>query len=247
MFVDDTILLTNNEDDIQTQFHRFNKFASICGDQSMILSTDNIKNDGQWLIETGMEEAPTKRFKYPGLWFTLDNSTWNQHFAKTISSAKKSFFYLYAKGLKKGHIEPSEALTLFKRLIITKLTYCAEVITPSVAAIHKVNDSFALAVKRMLGIPMSATTQPVLWEADITDFPLQLEMAKLRFHRKMVVKRTGLSMGIGSITDLVTSDLTSIQLHAILLEKPLDYTHRHRGIAPHAMRCSCPPPSFHST
>ena len=71
MFVDDTILLTNNEDDIQTQFHRFNKFASICGDQSMILSADNIKNDGQWLIETGMEEAPTKLFKYLDLWCTL--------------------------------------------------------------------------------------------------------------------------------------------------------------------------------
>ena len=67
----------------------------------MILSTD-----GQWLLETGMEEAPANLAKYLGLWFTLDNSTWNHHFAKAISSAKKPFFYLHAKGLKKGHIEP---------------------------------------------------------------------------------------------------------------------------------------------
>ena len=199
MFVDDTILLTNNEEDIKTQFGRFNKFARLWGsvlnvDKTMILSTDKIKNDGQWLLETGMEDAPTNLAKYLGLWISLDNSTWNQHFAKTISSAKKSFFYLHAKGLKKGHIEPSEALTLFKLLIIPKLTYCAEVIIPSEAVISKVNNFFALAVKHMLGIPMSAPTQSVLWEADITDFSLQLEMAKLRFHRKMVVNNPHISV-----------------------------------------------------
>ena len=192
MFVDDTILLTNNEQDIGHQFRLFNQFAQIWGsvlniDKTMILSTENLKNHGEWLQALEMEDAPVKIARYLGLWISLGNSTWNQHFKKIITKAKKSFFYLHSKGLRNGHIEPNEALELFKILIIPKFTFCAEIITPSASVINKVNDFFALAAKHMLGIPMTASTQTVLWEANIPDFSLQLDMAKLRFHRKLLV------------------------------------------------------------
>ena len=192
MFVDDTVFLTMCENDIQTQLDKFNLFAAVWGSvlnisKTMLLSNTPVSNVDKWLESLQMDDAPCNVARYLGMWISLKNSSWNQHFNKTISKAKSAFFYLHAKGLKPGHINAQEAINLFKILIIPKLTFGAEVILPSDGAIKKVNAFLGFATSLILGIPLSVPPCTVLWEADIPDFKLQLEVARLRFHRKMLV------------------------------------------------------------
>ena len=195
MFVDDTMFLTTTDTDILVQFKLFNQFAAVWGsvlniEKTAVLSNKPLQASTEWLQDLNLTEAPKTVAKYLGVWISLKNLTWNQHFDKAISKARKSFFYLHAKGLKQGHIEPREAIELFKILILPQLTFGIEVLLPSDPVIQKVNNFIGFALKLMLGIPLTAQSETVMWEANIPDFSLMCELARLRFHRKMVVDPT---------------------------------------------------------
>jgi len=192
LFVDDTIILTNCESDIPKQISAFNKFAAIWGtvlniDKTCILSTKNLKNKNNWLKKLNMTNAHKTLTRYLGVHLSLKNDTFNQHFEKAISKARKTFFQIYSQGLKKECVSPPEALKLYKILVLPQLTFALEVITPSTGVINKVNDFLAYTLKILLGIPLTASNETAMWEADVPDFQIQNDLSKLRFHRKILL------------------------------------------------------------
>jgi hypothetical protein len=191
LFVDDTVLLTDNEDAIARQLDRFNAFAILWGsvlniDKTVILSTTKLKNEDDWLENYLLLDAPNNTAQYLGLWLTLKNDTWNQHFDRTIAKARKAFYHLKSLGLRKECMPATESVSLFKLLILPKLTFALDVIIPSEAVIRKVDNFIGFCVKQLLGIPYSAPTITALWEANILSFGLQTELAHLRFHWKLI-------------------------------------------------------------
>jgi hypothetical protein len=192
LFVDDTIILHNRESDIPKQISAFNNFAAVWGtvlniDKTCILSTTKLTNKNNWLEKLNMKNAHSNLTRYLGVYLSLKNNTFNQHFDKAISKARKTFFQIYSQGLKKECVSPPEALKLYKILVLPQLTFALEVITPSAGVIKKVNDFLAYTLKILLGIPLTAPNESVLWEADVPDFQIQEEIAKLRFHRKILL------------------------------------------------------------
>ena len=192
LFVDDTALLTYCEEDIQRQINLFNDFAAIWGsvlnmNKTNIISTKKIKNSNDWLTDMGMTSCVKTVARYLGVWISLKNSTWNQHYNIIISKARHAFFEIYAKGLKTECVTTEEAVSLFNKLVVPILNYGAEVLTPSTGAIVKVNNFLGFCAKLMLGIPLSTPNSSALWEANIVDFGLSSENAKLRFHRKLLL------------------------------------------------------------
>ena len=134
-----------------------------------------------------MQDAHSNLTRYLGVHLSLKNNTFNQHFDIAISKARKTFFQIYSQGLKKECVSTPEALRLYKILVLPQLTFALEVITPSEGVIKKVNDFLAYTLKILLGIPLTASTESVMWEANVPDFRIQEEQAKLRFHRKILL------------------------------------------------------------
>jgi hypothetical protein len=153
--------------------------------KTVILSTCNMKNNDDWLDDYLMEDAPANVALYLGIWISLRNNTWNQHYNKTLSKARKAFFFLRSIGLRRQCLPPEESIALFKILILPKLTYGAEVIMPSEAVVRKVDAFLGYCVKSLLGLNYDSSTQEALWEANVPSFEFQLKMARLRFHWKL--------------------------------------------------------------
>ena len=190
LFVDDTILLTQKESDIPVQINSFNKFAAVWGSvlnisKTVILSTTKIANEDDWLDDYLMEKSPANIARYLGVWISLKNYSWNQHFDIVISKARKAYFYLKTIGLRKECLSAIESIFLFKVLILPKLFFAAEVILPSEAVMSKVDNFIGYCVQDLLGIPFNASAKTALWEANLPSFKHQLYSARLRFHWKI--------------------------------------------------------------
>jgi hypothetical protein len=150
-----------------------------------------LKEHEWWLRENKMPTEPSNLTKYLGVWISIKNNTWNQHYDKVLQSARKTFFLLRCRGLKSECVSPLESIELVKSLVIPKLLFAAEVLTPSQAVIKKVNKFIAYMAKMLIGLPMGSNDETAMWEANMEDFSVQLERAKLRFHRKMIISRKG--------------------------------------------------------
>ena len=190
LFIDDTVIMTSKETDIAAQIDSFNMFAAVWGSvlnisKTVILSTDQVRNEEDWLEKYLMKEAPANLARYLGAWISLKNDSWNQHFQVVISKARRAYFYLKSIGMRRDCMSPLESIPLFKILILPKLTFGAEVIIPSEAVLRKVDDFIGSCVKDLLGIPLSASNSTVLWEVNIPTFKRQLSLARLRFHWKL--------------------------------------------------------------
>jgi hypothetical protein len=78
-----------------------------------------------------------------------------------------------------------KTVDILKKLIFTKITFAAEITTPSTAVINKVDRFLAEAIKMTSHIPWNTPDEAVLWEAGMPDFTALLQTAKFRFHHKM--------------------------------------------------------------
>jgi hypothetical protein len=196
LFVDDTILITDTPDSLFKQVQQFNRGASAWGSvlnlkKTEIITNQSLKEHRWWLKENKMPTEPSNLTKYLGVWISIKNDTWNQHYDKVLQSARKTFFLLKCRGLRSECVSPMESVELVKSLVIPKLLFAAEVLTPSHAVIKKINKFIAYMAKMLIGLPMGSNDETAMWEANMEDFSVQLERAKLRFHRKMILSRTG--------------------------------------------------------
>ena len=115
----------------------------------------------------------------------IHNNTWNTHYDKVIKKARKSLFHLKSLGLDRWCMPMEKTVDILKKLIFTKITFAAEITTPSTAVINKVDRFLAEAIKTTTHIPWNTPDDAVLWEAGMPDFKALLQVAKFRFHYKM--------------------------------------------------------------
>ena len=192
LFVDDSILVANSLPNLLRQINNFNNYAFLSGsviniDKTQILSLENAESVKEELRQLNLPEEVDTIAKYLGVWITLKNHTWNQHYNKIIANARRAYFDLRRLGVRNESLNLEEAIYLIEILILPKLLFAAEVLTPSDAVINKVDKFLARMVKLLLDLPEKKFGDPktILWEANLPDFRTMLEKAKLRFHHKL--------------------------------------------------------------
>ena len=195
LFVDDTILITTSPTELLEQLDNFNREALLQGsvlnlDKTCILTKENLSKHHCELEIRGISSQQDNVARYLGIWVTLHNQTWNQHFNKVLSKARRTFYELRSLGLRPECLHPPEIIKLIKILLLPKLLYALEVITPSEPVIDKVNKFLYLVASKCLGIPGDSPPPSSLWEAGISDFRTLAEKQALRFHHKILLGHT---------------------------------------------------------
>ena len=192
LFADDSSLVATSLPALGHMFAAFNQSIYSKGAVLNIEKTDVLSNSPasatqQWMSAHGIDGKPPTIAKCLGIWITLKNNSWNQHYKKRIRKTKKAFFFLQSRGLRHDQTTAQESIFLIQKLLTPILLHAAEVLTPSTAVIQKVNNLIAYMVANTLGIPCKHLNHhKILWEANIPDFALQLQVAQLRFHRKLI-------------------------------------------------------------
>jgi hypothetical protein len=174
LFVDDSILVTNSVADLINQIDAFNNHAFKWGsvlniDKTQILTQDSFCSHEHDLSLRNLPKEKIDVAKYLGVWITLKNSTWNQHYNKVLSKARRTFYDLRQIGLRPECMPPTEIISLIKVLVIPQLMYASEVLQPSEAVIKKVDSFLRQMAKKTLLIPESHSNNSVLWEAGLME------------------------------------------------------------------------------
>ena len=189
-FVDDTVLVAGDPAQIIAQIEGYNSQAAQWGTilnlhKTRIISNRNINPIAEWMKNSNILHEGSKSQLYLGVWISLHNDTWNTHYKNVIRKARKTLYYIKSKGLDRWSMPTDQTVNLLKKLVFTKITYAAEITTPSIPVINKVNKFLAEAIKSTTHIPWETSDEDVLWEAGMPDFTSLLQQAKFRFHHKL--------------------------------------------------------------
>jgi hypothetical protein len=189
-FVDDTVLLAGEPTFIISQIDGYNSQAAIWGTilnlhKTRIISNRSLDPIKEWMNRNEIHHDGSKSKLYLGVWISIHNDTWNTHYTNVIAKARKALFHLKSLGLDRWCMPMEKTVNILKKLIFTKISFAAEITTPSIAVINKVDRFLAEAIKMTTQIPWETPDEVVLWEAGMQDFTTQLQLAKFRFHHKM--------------------------------------------------------------
>ena len=189
-FVDDTVLLTGEPAFIISQIDGYNSQAAIWGSilnlhKTRIISNRSLDPIKAWMETNKIQHDGSKSQLYLGVWLSVHNDTWNTHYTNVIKKARKTLFQLKSLGLDRWCMPMDKTVNILKKIVFTKIMFAAEITTPSIAVISKVDKFFAEAIKMTTHIPWETPDEAVLWEAGMQDFTTQLQLAKFRFHHKM--------------------------------------------------------------
>jgi hypothetical protein len=189
-FVDDTVLIAGEPLQIIGQIDGFNSQAAKWGTilnlhKTKIISNRSVDPIKAWMENNKIVHEGYRSQLYLGVWISVHNDTWNTHYENVIKKARKALYYLKSKGLDKWSMPLDKTVKILQKLVFTKITYAAEITTPSEAVIKKVDKFLAEAIKTTTHISWVTPDEDTLWEAGMPDFTTLLQQAKFRFHHKM--------------------------------------------------------------
>ena len=189
-FIDDTILLATDPINIMGQIDSFNMNAAAWGSilnlhKTKIISNGSLLSMAGWMSNLKMEQEQSSYGRYLGIILSIKNFSCNQHYNNIIDKAKRSVFFLASRGVNSRSAPIEEAIELFKKIILPKFLYGAEVLCPSQAVIKSINNFMALAISTLTDIPWNKDPTKTLWEAGVWPFEMSLRKSKMSFHYKI--------------------------------------------------------------
>jgi hypothetical protein len=120
--------------------------------------------------------------KYLGVDICPPYSTqnWGQHTKQRIAKATGAFHALTRKGLPRDGRCISVSLEVYKKAIMPILFYGAEIWNPSSGDLKALESAQTNILRIILGLPTSAPSKWVQWEAGVLPIELELQRAKMR-------------------------------------------------------------------
>ena len=125
-------------------------------------------------------------YKYLGLDFEKRALNFSMYFEKQLVKVRKRCFAVKNIGAKHDGLRPKTALKLYKSIIRPAMEYGAQVITPTKAAVARLERMQSFFVKTVLGLDRCTATAAVRLIAGLEPIRARFDFLKLSFCRKIL-------------------------------------------------------------